>query len=70
MDIIAVILCLIGIAVVAGVSAAVYRSLPSTIFDSATRHGRYFGLGMQELRDEPAGNTPVGNIAALQGQQA
>jgi hypothetical protein len=78
MDIIAVIVCLVGIAVVAGLSAAVYRSLPTAMFESANRHGRYAGLGMQEPRDKPVGNTPVGHVgafpvgdvASLRGQQA
>jgi len=70
MDIIAVILCLVGIAAVAALSAAVYRSLPQTMFESASRHGRYSGLGNQEPRDRPVGNTPVGDLGSLHGQQA
>ena len=78
MDIIAVVLCLVGIAVVAALSAAVYRTLPQTMFESANRHGRYSGLGVQEPRDKPVGNTPVGDIGplpvgdigSLHGQQA
>lgn len=78
MDIIAVIFCLVGIAVVAGLSAAVYRTLPNAMFESANRHGRYSGLGIQEPRDKPVGNTPVGHIGSfpvghigsLHGQQA
>jgi hypothetical protein len=77
MDIIAVVLCLVGIATVAGLSAAVYRSLPKAMLES-TRHGRFQGLGIQEPRDKPVGNTPVGHtdsfpvgaIGSLIGQQA
>ena len=78
MDIIAVVLCLVGIAAVAGLSAAVYRSLPKALFESATRHGRFQGLGIEEPRDKPVGKTPVGHlgpfppaaIGSLRAQQA
>jgi hypothetical protein len=65
MDIITVVLCLVGIAMVAGLSAAVYGSLPKVLSESATRHGRFQGLGIEEPRDKPVGNTPVGHVGSL-----
>ncbi len=45
-----------GLAAIAGVSAAIYVSLPPSLLNSATRHGRYVGLGASA----PHGDTPRG----------
>lgn len=64
MEIIAVVSCVTGMAVVAAVTAALYRSLPHAILESAT-HGRYHGLGMQEAGDSRAGHAPQGDSDSL-----
>jgi len=63
-------LMVVGMALVAALSAALYVRLPKAIFASASRHGRYAGLGLQKpSNDTPAGNTPVG-MDLLHGQTA
>jgi hypothetical protein len=41
----AVTLSILGLALVAGVPALLYFFLPRSVFEAATRHGRYVGLG-------------------------
>jgi hypothetical protein len=66
-----VLLMVIGMALVTGLSATLYLRLPKTVFRSATRHGRYFGLGAQNsVSDKPMGNTPVSVVGSLHGQRA
>ncbi|MDP9012237.1 MAG: hypothetical protein M3O41_06205 [Pseudomonadota bacterium] len=64
MEIIAVVLCVTGMAIVAGVTAAIYRSLPKAMLESAT-HGRYHGLGVREASDSRAGHAPQGDVGSL-----
>jgi hypothetical protein len=66
-----VMLVFLGLALVAGSSVTLYLVLPRSMLESATRHGRYVGLGTQSrLGDTPAGNTPATSRASLLGQRA
>jgi hypothetical protein len=66
-----VMIALIGTTVIAGLSAALYSSLPAAVLEYASRHGRYLGLGMpHRLHDSTTGNQPVTAVAGLQGQSA
>jgi hypothetical protein len=66
-----VMLVFLCFALVAGLSVTLYLVLPQSMLESATRHGRYVGLGTQNRwGDTPAGNTPVTSRASLLGQQA
>lgn len=38
-------LSILGLALVAGVPAALHSLLPRSVLEAATRHGRYAGLG-------------------------
>jgi hypothetical protein len=67
-------LTVIGVALYAGVSLAVYIGLPRFALECGSRHGRYAALG---TRDRGANNTPTGNARmtglgalALLGQAA
>ena len=54
-----------------GLSVALYSALPVALLNSASRHGRYVGLGKPDrLDDSAAGNSPIVAMAALQGQSA
>ena len=58
---------LIGMALIAAVSVALYASLPRSFLESAEQHGRFGGL----LRDAPLPNgTPTSSMPdlALTGQ--
>jgi hypothetical protein len=44
-------LVVVGLMTVAGVSAAIYVSLPASLLASAGQHGRYAGLGPSLQRD-------------------
>jgi hypothetical protein len=60
---------LVGLGVVAALSAALYSSLPRSFLESAERHGRFHGLN----RDEPVvGGKPAEVMpeAGLSGQTA
>jgi len=62
-----IIFTLIGMALVAAVSVALYASLPRSFLESAEQHGRFGGL----LRDAPLPNgTPTSSMPdlALTGQ--
>ncbi len=53
----------LGLATVAGVSAAIYVCLPVSLLNSAARHGRYAGLGMSAPRgDKPRGAALLADI--------
>jgi hypothetical protein len=66
-----VMIALIGTTLFAGLSAALYATLPAAALEYASRHGRYVGLGMpNRLDDSTAGNTPITAVAGLQGQSA
>jgi hypothetical protein len=41
-----VMIALIGTTVILGLSAALYSSLPASVLEYASRHGRYLGLGI------------------------
>jgi hypothetical protein len=65
-----VVFSILGIAVYAGLSAALYASLPPAMLNFASRHSRYAGLGTPDrLDDSTAGNARV-RLASLQGQAA
>ena len=62
-----IVFTLVGTALVAAVSVALYASLPRSFLESAEQHGRFGGL----LRDEPLPNgTPTSSMPelALTGQ--
>jgi hypothetical protein len=62
-----IVFTLIGMALIAAVSVALYASLPRSFLESAEQHGRFGGL----LRDEPLPNgTPTSSMPelALTGQ--
>jgi hypothetical protein len=66
-----VMIALIGTTLFAGLSAALYATLPTAVLEYASRHGRYVGLGKPDrLDDSTAGNKPITAVAGLQGQSA
>jgi hypothetical protein len=65
-----VVLVFFGLVLVAGLSVVLYLVLPQSVLESATRHGRYAGLGTQSRGDTPAGNTPATDLDSLLGQRA
>jgi hypothetical protein len=63
-------LMVVGMAIVAGVSACVYVRLPK-VLSRTVPHGRYFGLGTQDRSSgRPYGNSPIGRIDAMHVQPA
>jgi hypothetical protein len=61
----------IGMASIALLSFAVYRALPASMLDRATRHGRYSSLGARDdLLVKPAGTAGVTDLDALSGRSA
>jgi len=66
-----VIFIAIGMALIAGLSFALYRVLPASMWDRATGHGRYSGLGARDdLPGKTAGNAAVTGLDALSGRSA
>ena len=63
-----IVLELLGLALVIGVPALLYFLLPQAVLDTATRHGRYAGLGLQP----PMIGLPqrVASVDSLAGQRA
>jgi hypothetical protein len=63
------VLTLIGMGLVAAVSAALYAALPRAFLESAERHGRFHGLQQaQTLPDgTPAGPLPAGAFTGQTG---
>jgi hypothetical protein len=65
-----VVLLISGLALAAGVPAVLYFLLPQSVLESATRHGRYAGLGIRNrLSDASPGNGTT-NFDSLLGQRA
>jgi hypothetical protein len=65
-----VVLVFFGLVLVAGSSVVLHLVLPQSVLESATRHGRYVGLGTQSRSDTPSGNTPATDVDSLLGQRA
>jgi hypothetical protein len=64
-----VVLAVVGAALIFGVPAALYLSLPASILERAGRHGRFAGLGTRDGMDQtPSGRPAVPNFNALLGQ--
>jgi hypothetical protein len=62
-------LTVVGAALIFGVPAAVYLSLPASMLERAGRHGRFAGLGSRDGIDQtPSGRPAVSNFNALVGQ--
>lgn len=62
-----IVFTLVGVALIAAVSVALYASLPRYLLESAEQHGRFGGL----QRDQPLPNgTPMSSMPdlALTGQ--
>jgi hypothetical protein len=60
----------VGMALVAGISFAIYAVLPVAAVEAA-EHGRYSGLGAQDdFVNQTPGNRPVAHAGELQGQTA
>ena len=54
-----VILAVVGAALIFGVPAALYLSLPASMLERTGRHGRFAGLGTRDRTDQ----TPSGKAA-------
>jgi hypothetical protein len=66
-----VIFIVIGMALIAGLSFALYRVLPASMLERATGYGRYSGLGTpDDLQGRTAGNAAVTGLDALSGRSA
>ena len=64
-----VILTVVGVALIAGLPAALYLSLPASMLERAGRHGRFAGLGTRDGMDQtPSGRAAVSDFNALLGQ--
>ena len=64
-----VILALAGVALIAGLPAALYLLLPASALERAGRHGRFAGLGTSDRTDQtPSGKAAVSGFNALLGQ--
>jgi len=64
-----VILTVVGVALIAGLPAALYIWLPASMLERAGRHGRFAGLGTRDRMDQtPSGNATVTDFNALLGQ--
>ena len=64
-----VIFSLVGMAAIAALSMALYRVLPTSILEDATRHGRFADLGTSDRQPDNAARAarPV-ESNTLQGQ--
>jgi len=64
-----VILTVVGVALIAGLPAALYIWLPASMLERAGRHGRFAGLGTRDRMDQtPSGNATVTDFNALLGR--
>jgi hypothetical protein len=64
-----VVLTVVGVALSAGLPAALYISLPASMLERAGRHGRFAGLGTRDRIDQtPSGRAAVSDFSALLGQ--
>ena len=64
-----VILTVVGVALIAGLPAALYLSLPVSMLERAGRHGGFAGLGTRDGMDQtPSGRAAVSDFNALLGQ--
>jgi hypothetical protein len=65
-----VILTVVGTALIFGVPALLYLSLPASMLERAGRHGRFAGLGTRDdgMDQTPSGRPAVSNFNALLGQ--
>jgi hypothetical protein len=64
-----VILTVVGVALSAGLPAALYIWLPASMLERAGRHGRFAGLGTRDRIDQtPSGRAAVSDFGALLGQ--
>jgi hypothetical protein len=64
-----VILTVVGVALIFGLPAAFYLSLPASMLERAGRHGRFAGLGTRDGMDQtPSGRVAVSNFNAPLGQ--
>ena len=63
------VLCVVGAGLFTALSAALYSALPRSLLETAERHGRFQGLGGNEL---VATGTPTEALpeSALSGQTA
>jgi hypothetical protein len=58
----------VGMTFFAGLSAMLYMTLPASILEESSRHGRFSGLGARERTPGgTAGNAPASTRWALQG---
>jgi hypothetical protein len=64
-----VIFSLVGMAAIAALSMVLYRLLPASMLEGATRHGRFAGLGTPERQPDNTARTarPI-ESNTLQGQ--
>jgi len=64
-----VILTVVGVALIVGLPAALYLSLPASMLERAGRHGRFAGLGTRDRMDQtPSGHAAVSGFNAPLGQ--
>ena len=64
-----VLLTVVGVALIAGLPAALYIWLPASMLERAGRHGRFAGLGTRDRMDQtPSGLAAVSDFDALLGQ--
>jgi hypothetical protein len=64
-----VVFTVIGMALFAALSLTLYRALPASVLECGARHGRFADFGAHGRADQrPAGNMPVTDYEALQGQ--
>jgi hypothetical protein len=66
-----VILTVVSVALIFGLPAAFYLSLPASMLERAGRHGRFAGLGTRDRMDQtPSGRAAVSGFNAPLGQSA
>jgi len=66
-----VVLTVVGVALVFGLPAALYLSLPASMLERAGRHGRFAGLGTRDgMGQTPSGHAAVSKFNTLLGQSA
>ena len=64
-----VILTVLSVALIFGLPAAFYLSLPASMLERTGRHGRFAGLGMRDRTDQtPSGHAAVSGFNAPLGQ--